>query len=281
MHTTEFQYIKSSHNSHIFLAHYLPLDDPSDQESRQVLVLVPPFAEELNRSKRMYVLCARQLANAGMHVICFDYSGTGDSSGEWGDFSYYDWVSDLLDVYQFSLTIASQVNFIALRFGALVLTDAILDKHISTRKCLFWDPLEAGDVLIRQLVRMKIAAAMTDNAKKITTQDVMHGMSEHGYLESAGYLINQTMFDQINSKKLAPLMPRLLDNVNVHWITSAKPSSSGNTWVANTFKQDSLTSHQMANLEMLAVGDVKFWMQQEVTIAPKLLQHTHRLLVNV
>tara|TARA_B110000240_G_C13425650_1_gene421472 strand:+ start:552 stop:725 length:174 start_codon:yes stop_codon:yes gene_type:complete len=51
------------------------------------VIFVPPFAEEMNRSKRMYVLCARLLADAGIKSICFDFAGTGDSSGEWSDFN--------------------------------------------------------------------------------------------------------------------------------------------------------------------------------------------------
>tara|TARA_B110000238_G_C16067394_1_gene413366 strand:- start:879 stop:1052 length:174 start_codon:yes stop_codon:yes gene_type:complete len=51
------------------------------------VIFVPPFAEEMNRSKRMYVLFARLLADAGIKSICFDFAGTGDSSGEWSDFN--------------------------------------------------------------------------------------------------------------------------------------------------------------------------------------------------
>ncbi len=280
MHTTEFQYLKSNQNSHLFLAHYSPLDQSADKVGKHVVVLVPPFAEEMNRSKRMYVLCARLLANSGLDALCFDYSGTGDSSGKWGEFSYDNWVSDLQDVYHFSKSLASDVSFIALRFGALIVADAIAAKQLSVKKCLLWDPLESGDVLTRQLVRMKIAAAMTDNAKKITSQSVMQMMENDGYMESAGYHISQSMFRDINDKKLASMIPALCDNVNMHWMSSAKPSAKGNVWLANSFKQEALTSQQMSNLHMHALGDVKFWMQQEVTIAPRMLQHTQRVMTS-
>lgn len=87
MHTTDFQYLPSSLHSQIFIAHYAPLEQSEAMGVSHTVIFVPPFAEEMNRSKRMYVLCARLLADAGIKSICFDFAGTGDSSGEWSDFN--------------------------------------------------------------------------------------------------------------------------------------------------------------------------------------------------
>ena len=279
MHTTEFQYIKTTQNSHIFLAHYLPVGKQADPEKNRAVVLVPPFAEEMNRSKRMYVLCARLLADSGIHAICFDYSGTGDSSGKWGDFEYQDWVGDVSDVYTYSTKHASEVNFIALRFGALVLADAILQSEITAKKCLLWDPVEKGDALTRPLVRMKIAAAMADNSKKITTQEVMDAMSNTGYIESAGYHITHSMFDEVNGKKLSDNISSIMEAMDVHWMTSGKFKQTENQWLANSLQQSDLELSKLNNLHMHAVNDVKFWMQQEVTISPQLLKLTREVFV--
>ena len=281
MHSTEYQYIQSSHQSHIFLAHYLPVKRASDQADTQAVILVPPFAEELSRSKRMYVLCARLLANSGFHVICFDYSGTGDSSGEWGEFKYVDWVNDIKTVYQYAKNYAEQVNFIALRFGALILADTIIQERLTINKCIFWDPIEKGELLTRQLVRMKIAATMADAAKKITRQEVTQSMQDEGFLESGGYHITNTMFDEIDRKKMASFMVPLLNQASVHWMALGRYKEDTDNWLANSFTNNELLEASVENvLTMHAVNDVKFWMQQEVTLAPKLLQHTHEVFFN-
>lgn len=277
MHTTEFQYIQSNQNSKIFLAHYLPVNQRAGTNKTSAVILVPPFAEEMNRSKRMYVLCARMLANSGMHAICFDFSGTGDSTGGWGDFTYKDWVNDLSDVYQYTSSYADEINFIALRFGALVLMDMILDDQLRLKKCLLWDPIESGQVLTRQFVRMKIAAAMADTSKKITTQQVLQEMSDDGYLESSGYHITRSMFDDINTKNVANVINDVLKQVNIDWMTTGKFKQAQNKWLANSFKQSDIQSD---NINMHAVNDVKFWMQQEVTISPQLLKLTREVLIN-
>jgi hypothetical protein len=50
--------------------------------ARGGLLFIPPFAEELNRSRHMVVKTARALAAAGWGVLLLDLFGTGDSEGD-------------------------------------------------------------------------------------------------------------------------------------------------------------------------------------------------------
>ncbi len=280
MHTAEFQYIQSSQNSQIFLAHYLPSEQRTASKDNKAVIFVPPFAEEMNRSKRMYVLCARLLADSGIHAICFDYSGTGDSSGEWGEFSYSDWVGDLNDVYQYYSKAGKSISFVALRFGALVLTDAIADYDLNAARCVFWDPIENGEMLTRQLIRMKIAAAMADTSKKLTTQEIKDSIKNNGHLESGGYHISESLLDSINSKKITNSMASLLARTHIDWMTLGRYKDAENKWLANSFTASELdVSDLQDKLTMHPVNDVKFWMQQEVTISPALLRATREMFI--
>ncbi|WP_229425321.1 hypothetical protein [Massilia sp. Se16.2.3] len=54
-------------------------------ECRGALVYVHPFAEEMNRSRRMAALQARALAARGIGVLQLDLHGCGDSVGDFGD----------------------------------------------------------------------------------------------------------------------------------------------------------------------------------------------------
>ena len=280
MHTTEYQYIQTSHNSQIFLAHCIPSQPLSSVKGGRAVIFVPPFAEEMNRSKRMYVLCSRLLADSGVHAFCFDYSGTGDSSGEWGDFSYSDWVEDLNQIYKYATNLSSKVSFIALRFGALVLADAIDQCDMDVDRCVFWDPIENGEILTRQLIRIKIAAAMADESKKLTTKEISQNIQETGYLESGGYYLSKSLIDDINSKKLASILESLLDKSELDWMLLGKHSQINNMWLPNSFSEKDLPSNKVKNILMHPVNDVKFWMQQEVTISPELLRVTARVFAD-
>lgn len=73
----------------------------------------------------------------------------------------------------------------------------------------------------------------------------------------------------------------LLKQTHVHWMTLGRYKQNTNKWLANSFSQSELESAMVEEaLTMHPVNDVKFWMQQEVTIAPILLQHTHKVFCN-
>ena len=55
-------------------------------ECRGALVYIHPFAEEMNRSRRMAALQARALTAQGFGVLLLDLHGCGDSGGDFGQF---------------------------------------------------------------------------------------------------------------------------------------------------------------------------------------------------
>src|SRR3546814_14690353 len=60
------------------------------------LVYLPPFAEEMNRSRRMAALQARALAALGIDVLLLDLFGTGDSAGDFRDARWEIWREDAM-----------------------------------------------------------------------------------------------------------------------------------------------------------------------------------------
>jgi len=46
---------------------------------------VAPFAEEMNKARRMAALQARAMSAAGYAVLCLDLHGCGDSAGDFAD----------------------------------------------------------------------------------------------------------------------------------------------------------------------------------------------------
>ena len=279
MHTTDFHYLPSSQNSQIFIAHYAPLEQSEAVGASQAVIFVPPFAEEMNRSKRMYVLCARLLADAGIHSLCFDFSGTGDSSGEWGDFDYADWKNNLIDVFQFAKKITSNISLVTLRDSALISLNLIKRADIQIDKCVLWDPIDNGDALIRQLVRMKIASAMASDLKKITTKEVLESIEQSGFLEVGGYHVSADLIDQIKAEKISDNIEDVLALTEMHWMTTGK-SNSNSAVIPICLSKLNLTDVMLKKLTMHTVNDVKFWMQQEVTISPLLLRETKQVFVS-
>ena len=59
------------------------------------MLYLHPFAEEMNKSRRMAALACRALAEAGHAVLQIDLRGCGDSSADFGDASWGDWQDDV------------------------------------------------------------------------------------------------------------------------------------------------------------------------------------------
>ena len=275
MHTTDFRFLPSSQNSQIFLAHYSPADNNLAAE-RKAVIFVPPFAEEMNRSRRMYVLCARLLAGIGIDCVCFDYAGTGDSEGKWGSFSIVDWQENLKDVYQsVCQTGISDISLIGVRFAALQIAHTLAAAELKINKCVLWDPIESGETYMRQLIRMKIAAAMAEESKKISTKDVLAEVEEQGSIEIGGYLLTDTMINTINELSLSGTIDKLIAATDLHWMTLSRVNREGAATTPACVPKDLVDK-----LSMHLIRDTKFWMQQEVTISPLLLRSTCNLFAN-
>src|SRR5688500_5815022 len=69
--------------------------EPAGGTVRGVVLLLPPFAEEMNKSRRMCALLARGLAADGWRVVRIDLLGCGDSAGSLRDASWEQWCDDL------------------------------------------------------------------------------------------------------------------------------------------------------------------------------------------
>ena len=275
MYTADFRFLSSAQNSQIFLAQYIPT---KTHANGRAVILIPPFAEELNRSKRMYVLCARLLASQGVHVVCFDFVGTGDSYGDWGSYCVADWKTNLLDVYQFVREAGfTDISFLAVRFGALLAADTLVSEKLAIDKCIFWDPIEDGEVFMRQLMRMKMAAAMAEESKKITTKELQAEIDQQGYLEIGGYHIDHAMVDDVNRLKLSGTIESVISSSALHWMTLGRVNRANSADNIPTCVPQNLSE----KLTIHTIIDTKFWMQQEVTIAPALLRATSKLFANV
>ncbi|MFQ5348711.1 MAG: hydrolase 2, exosortase A system-associated, partial [Rhodothalassiaceae bacterium] len=59
--------------------------EPAAAARRAQVLLVAPFAEELNRSRRMMIVLARQLATIGIATTITDLYATGDSAGRFAE----------------------------------------------------------------------------------------------------------------------------------------------------------------------------------------------------
>ena len=117
------------------------------------MLLCNPFGEEASRAHRIYRVLAAQLERAGYTTLRFDFSGTGDSSGEARDATIEQWLRDLATAAA-ELKSASgspRVAMVGLRFGATLAALATSRGSLRPRHLLLWDPVVNGATYLREL----------------------------------------------------------------------------------------------------------------------------------
>jgi len=159
---------------------------------RAVLVL-PPFAEELNKSRRMLSLAARALQSARIEVLLVDLYGTGDSGGDFGDATLAIWRDDLRrGAAWLAERGVTRLDVLAVRGGALLLEDLAPPPGMDPGRVVLWQPVTSGRLLIAQFLRMRVAEGMSAS-DRADSPDARALLQSVGSVEVAGYTLSNDL----------------------------------------------------------------------------------------
>lgn len=127
------------------------------------ILYVPPFAEELNRSRHMVARGVQAFAAQGWAVLQMDLHGCGDSEGDFGDASWVSWLDDLDRAYQW-LTDQGQgpVVLWSLRSGSLLAASWMQRRQLNL-PLLAWQPILNGQQYLTQFLRIRLGADMAQS----------------------------------------------------------------------------------------------------------------------
>ena len=129
------------------------------------ILFIPPFAEEMNKARRMTAITASSLAEKGWLVVRFDLSGCGDSEGDFADATWDAWLQDIDSWYGWLRERTSgPILLWSLRAGALLASDWLKRVRLSV-PLLLWQPVANGQRYLNQFLRLRAAADMLDSAQ--------------------------------------------------------------------------------------------------------------------
>jgi exosortase A-associated hydrolase 2 len=176
---------------------------PADTPRGSVL-FVPPFAEEMNKSRRMTALTAAALAEDGWLVLRFDPSGCGDSDGEFADATWQGWLDDLdFWVQWLRRQTGAPLLLWGARAGAL-LACAWLRKTGESLPLLLWQPVANGQRHLTQFLRLRAAAEMMDSRQtKGVVSRLWDTLASGTAITVAGYTLNPALANPMSEVRLA------------------------------------------------------------------------------
>ena len=235
------------------------------------IVYAPPWAEEMNRSRRIVALQAKSWAQAGFAVLLLDLGGSGDSEGEFADATWQDWVQDLHDA---QIWLAAQLLkwsggaavpqwLWGLRAGCLLAAELVRQGG-QAAQLLFWQPVTSGSLHLTQYLRLQSASSLVQG-KMANSPDVLKQSLKMGKpVEVGGYTIAPGLAAGMESAHL--------DDLPAHttvqcWFASDSPSPT----LAPVLDQQ-LARWRSAGVhaQAFAVNAPAFWQLQEVGDAPRL-----------
>jgi exosortase A-associated hydrolase 2 len=215
---------------------------------RGAILYLHPFAEELNKSRRMAALQARAFAGFGYDVLQIDLYGCGDSDGDFVDARWQQWQRDAVAA-QCWLARQGRGPFYlwGLRLGGLLALD--LATQCKPAAILLWQPEMDGRSHLKHFMRLRLAAHMTAGPA-ITDTDL------DGNIEVGGYEISPAFARDIGQRDARHLK---LPNCPLlcYWV-----GTSGTVPVVRL--DHSRLSHQ-------ALLGPPFWITGEITECPDLI----------
>lgn len=234
--------------------------------ARSRVLYLHPFAEEMNKSRRMVALACRALAEAGHAVLQIDLRGCGDSSADFGDASWADWQADVrLGLAELDRRAPDAPLWLwGLRAGAL-LAAADWGRPVNH---LLWQPMTSGKLALQQFLRLKLAAEMAGGASKGLMEQMKAELAAGRPVEIAGYRLGSALAGGLEAAKLTPNgKPG-----RVEWLELSTREDATLTPVS----EQAIKTWQDAGWAVrpqIAQGP-SFWSTSEIELAPRLIART-------
>jgi exosortase A-associated hydrolase 2 len=133
----------------LFGAYHAPSQDSG---FRCGILLCYPFGFEYIRAHRAFRQLAIRLANRGFGVLRFDFSGTGDSSGDFENVRLQHWMEDVCIASEKLKRISGvkKICIIGLRLGASIAAMSAKDLP-NVDGLVLWEPVIRGEAYLQQI----------------------------------------------------------------------------------------------------------------------------------
>lgn len=241
---------------------------------RGALLHLHPFAEEMNKCRRMVALGAAALSGAGWAVLQIDLGGCGDSEGEFADATWGGWVDDALDgAAWLGERSGLPVGLWGVRAGAL-LVPPVAQRIQAGGPILLWQPVLSGKQHLQQFMRMKQVAGWSRGERPGSAAVAREPPSAGAAQEVAGYVISPVLADG-------------LGRAEWHWpgcgsVLWCEVVGAGACELSGGGRKavDQMRARG-AEVACAAVAGPQFWQTVETEICPELVDVTLRLAGSV
>jgi uncharacterized protein len=204
-------------------------------------LLCSSFGSEYQRAHRSIRRLGELLADAGHHVMRFDYFGAGDSAGDSSDVDVPGWADDVRTAADELKDMADvpRITVVGVRFGALLAAHA-LEGRSDVERMVLWDPVVSGSDYAAELESLAEPKSGADAGRQP--------------LEVLGFPLPRTMLGQIAAMDLCAAMAR--PGCPAFVVTSAEDPSHSRL-------EHTLSTNARPGSAYLLCPDTAAWVEQQ------------------
>lgn len=243
------------------------------RKPRGAILYIHPFAEELNKSRRMAALQSRAFAASGYSVLQIDLYGCGDSSGDFGQARWHIWRHDIqLASAWLAERVGAPLILWGLRLGAALALDAATNASggppLPAERLVLWHPVLSGATLLDQFLRLRVASGMLSGMTDATFNARRQLQDGHA-VEAGGYLLAPELAaaidraDMAAMTTIAPVCPVSWFEQAVNGAVAPAPARLAQRW------RDAGVA-----LDLVVLAGAPFWASAEIVDCPALLAAT-------
>lgn len=227
----------------------------------ECMLVVPPFAEEMNKCRRMVTDLAKQAGRDGRAVLCVDLCGTGDSEGEFSEARVARWIEDLANAVKWSAGKGWPVtSVVGIRLGAILAAKLVREHNLALSRAVVWQPVTSGARLVDQFLRIRVLASRMERDSHETVADLRARLKSGETIEVAGYGLSPALCADLDALELASELTPAISPIR--WLEVVAEASAPAT--PATLRAIEQARAAGCEVEHCRIVGEPFWMATEV-----------------
>jgi exosortase A-associated hydrolase 2 len=250
---------------------------PPAQSSGVGVLVAPPFAEEMNKARKMLSDVGQALQARGVATVVVDPYGTGDSEGEFRDSSWACWIEDLARAASWAAAEGYPIRgLLGIRLGCL-LGAQLAQQALPGLQCsVFWQPVVDGERFLTQFLRLRVAASMMEPTRE-SVSGLRQTLRDGRCVEVAGYELSPTLAGELEKLRLTDALGSHLGAL--HWMELVRDPQGSLPAAAETCV--GIARSRGLEITVRTVAGEQFWDSSEIVRIPELVERTVEALADI
>lgn len=241
----------------------------AEENSGPGLVFLPPFAEELNKSRHVLSRFGRRLAECGVTCLIPDYHGTGDSEGRFVDATCGNWLTNGRDAIDFLTAQGHRPIMLGgLRLGASLAVELARNMRSPPHSLVLWQPVATGKSMLTQFLRLVTTHNLQKDQYKDTPSTLRERLKAGQTVEIGGYSLGASLYRSMEQLNLNEMPPPPGMRVDLYAVT---PNGTERLPVGVDKLADEWR-HANVNVQAEQVAGPAFWASSELIEMPELVE---------